>query len=149
MGGGCSWSRCVPRLVRVQTTEAHPSHRVFKAFTERCFARRLCNFLYPGIARMSRVSRSTATCGRSGWRRWNLCKFQKSERVREERLAETWADLGYIVYAPQNPYRGDFPLFSFVLALVRRQDGALCAFFDASMQGLCWLWKLQRVDPPS
>lgn len=43
-------------------------------------------------------------------------------------LAETWADLGYIVYAPQNPYRGDFrpivrqanplglSLFSFVLA---------------------------------
>jgi dienelactone hydrolase len=43
-------------------------------------------------------------------------------------LAESWADLGYIVYAPQNPYRGDFrrivreanplglSLFSFVLA---------------------------------
>jgi len=55
---------------------------------------------------------------------------QKAGREYEtyRNLAQTWADLGYIVYAPQNPYRGDFrpivrqanplglSLFSFVLA---------------------------------
>jgi dienelactone hydrolase len=58
-------------------------------------------------------------------------------------LAETWADLGYIVYAPQNPYRGDFrpivrhanplglSLFSFVLAQYEKMFDFLEALPEA------------------
>jgi dienelactone hydrolase len=58
-------------------------------------------------------------------------------------LAGTWADLGYIVYAPQNPYRGDFrtiarlgnplglSLYSFILAQYEKMLDFLAALPEA------------------